>query len=273
MDRLVAERRSARLLRPHREGADADPPERADQGDRGPGADEDGRRARVAELLARRPVDRLRRAAGRHRRHLQRRSRDPPGHQSHRRRLRRLRARLFAGRQVPSSTTRASAATRSCSASIWTRRRRPSSPSGPWTRRRRSSSTTNTIMFSSTATDPNLPIEPDVAKNGNIFNIWTLDLRNGELRQYTDALGGNWSAVAAERRQRRTASRSSATTRASTASARSSARSRCTRRRRRTSARRGRSSISRRRSSTRWSPPTSARRAPSRRCSSRAGRR
>src|SRR4029078_8728182 len=32
--------------------------------------------------------------------------------------------------------------------------------------------------------------------NGNIFNIWTLDLRNGELRQYTDALGGNWSAVA-----------------------------------------------------------------------------
>ena len=54
----------------------------------------------------------------------------------------------------------------------------------------------HTIMFSSTATDPNLPIEPEVAKNGNIFNIWTLDLRNGELRQYTDALGGNWSAVA-----------------------------------------------------------------------------
>ncbi|MEO8258106.1 MAG: hypothetical protein ABI868_12240 [Acidobacteriota bacterium] len=54
----------------------------------------------------------------------------------------------------------------------------------------------HTIMFSSTATDPNLPIEPDVAKNGTIFNIWTLDLRNGELRQYTDALGGNWSAIA-----------------------------------------------------------------------------
>src|SRR6185295_319295 len=54
----------------------------------------------------------------------------------------------------------------------------------------------HTVMFSSTATDPNLPIEPEVAKNGNIFNIWTLDLRNGELRQYTDALGGNWSAVA-----------------------------------------------------------------------------
>jgi hypothetical protein len=52
-----------------------------------------------------------------------------------------------------------------------------------------------TIVFSSTMTDPNLPIEPDVARNGNIYNIWTLDLRNGELRQYTDAVGGNWSAV------------------------------------------------------------------------------
>jgi hypothetical protein len=53
----------------------------------------------------------------------------------------------------------------------------------------------HTVVFSSTATDPNLPLDPEVAKNGNIFNIWTLDLNNGELRQYTDALGGNWSAV------------------------------------------------------------------------------
>ena len=53
----------------------------------------------------------------------------------------------------------------------------------------------HTLVFSSTATDPTVPLEPEVAKNGNIFNIWTLDLRNGELRQYTDALGGNWSAV------------------------------------------------------------------------------
>ena len=30
-----------------------------------------------------------------------------------------------------------------------------------------------TIVFSSTATDPNLPLEPEVAKNGNVFNIWT----------------------------------------------------------------------------------------------------
>jgi hypothetical protein len=51
----------------------------------------------------------------------------------------------------------------------------------------------NTLVFASTATDPNVPLEPDVAKNGNIYNIWTLDLKNGELRQYTDTVGGNWS--------------------------------------------------------------------------------
>src|SRR5436190_823581 len=53
----------------------------------------------------------------------------------------------------------------------------------------------HTLVFSSTATDPAVPVEPEVAKNGNIYNIWTLDLKTGELRQYTDALGGNWSAV------------------------------------------------------------------------------
>src|SRR5262249_19349085 len=53
----------------------------------------------------------------------------------------------------------------------------------------------HTIVFASTATDPAAPPEPEVAKNGNIFNIWTLDLKTGELRQYTDAVGGNWSPV------------------------------------------------------------------------------
>jgi hypothetical protein len=53
----------------------------------------------------------------------------------------------------------------------------------------------HTIVFSSTATDPAVPLEPEVAKNGNIYNIWTLDTKSGELRQYTDALGGNWSPV------------------------------------------------------------------------------
>jgi hypothetical protein len=52
-----------------------------------------------------------------------------------------------------------------------------------------------TIVFASTATDPAVPLEPDVARNGNVFNIWTLDLNSGELRQYTDAVGGNWSPV------------------------------------------------------------------------------
>jgi hypothetical protein len=52
-----------------------------------------------------------------------------------------------------------------------------------------------TLTFGSTATDPAVPLEPEVAKNGNIYNIWTLDLKNGELRQYTDAVGGNWSPV------------------------------------------------------------------------------
>src|SRR5206468_8961860 len=53
----------------------------------------------------------------------------------------------------------------------------------------------HTLVFSSTATDPNVPLEPEVAKNGNIFNVWTLDMKTGELRQYTDALGGNLSPV------------------------------------------------------------------------------
>jgi hypothetical protein len=52
-----------------------------------------------------------------------------------------------------------------------------------------------TLVFGSTATDPAVPLEPEVAKNGNIYNIWTLDLKNAELRQYTDAVGGNWSPM------------------------------------------------------------------------------
>jgi hypothetical protein len=53
----------------------------------------------------------------------------------------------------------------------------------------------DTLVFSSTATDPAQPIEPDVARNGNIYNIWTLSLKTGELKQFTDALGGNLSPV------------------------------------------------------------------------------
>ncbi|MBI2186190.1 MAG: PD40 domain-containing protein [Acidobacteria bacterium] len=53
----------------------------------------------------------------------------------------------------------------------------------------------NTLVFPSTATDPRTPIDPDVARNGRIYNVWTLDLRTGALNQYTDALGGNLSPV------------------------------------------------------------------------------
>ena len=47
-----------------------------------------------------------------------------------------------------------------------------------------------TIVFASTAVDPTQPIEPETARDGEIFNIWTLDLENGELRQYTDSATG-----------------------------------------------------------------------------------
>jgi hypothetical protein len=51
----------------------------------------------------------------------------------------------------------------------------------------------DTLVFSSTATSPTEPVDPEVAKNGNIFNIWTMNLKSGELREYTDAVGGNFS--------------------------------------------------------------------------------
>src|SRR5215217_7568347 len=53
----------------------------------------------------------------------------------------------------------------------------------------------DTLVFPSTAVDPNQPISSDVARNGNIYNVWTLNLKTNELKQYTDALGGNVSPV------------------------------------------------------------------------------
>ena len=53
----------------------------------------------------------------------------------------------------------------------------------------------DTIVFSSTAVDPLQPIDPDVARNGNIYNLWTLTLSTGALDQYTDTLTGNVSPV------------------------------------------------------------------------------
>jgi hypothetical protein len=52
-----------------------------------------------------------------------------------------------------------------------------------------------TLVFTSTATDPAKPIDPEVAKNGAIHNVWTLNMKSGELLQYTDAMAGNFSPV------------------------------------------------------------------------------
>jgi len=49
----------------------------------------------------------------------------------------------------------------------------------------------NTLVFASTATDPSQPIDPDVARNGKIYNTWTLNLKTGELKQFSDAVAGN----------------------------------------------------------------------------------
>ena len=53
----------------------------------------------------------------------------------------------------------------------------------------------DTLVFPSTAVDPNQPISPEIARNGNIYNVWTLNLKTNELKQFTDALGGNVSPV------------------------------------------------------------------------------
>jgi hypothetical protein len=53
----------------------------------------------------------------------------------------------------------------------------------------------DTLVFPSTATDPSQPIDPDVARNGKIYNVWTLSLKTGELKQYTDAVGGTLYAA------------------------------------------------------------------------------
>ena len=53
----------------------------------------------------------------------------------------------------------------------------------------------NTIVFTSTATDPAVMLTPEVARNGNIPNVWSLDLKANELKQWTDTATGNVSPV------------------------------------------------------------------------------
>lgn len=44
----------------------------------------------------------------------------------------------------------------------------------------------STLVFTSTASDPNKPMTPEMARNGMVPNIWTLDLKTGGLSQWTD---------------------------------------------------------------------------------------
>ena len=134
-------------------------------------------------------------AAQRGRRHLRGQPRHQGGHQPDRAIRSAIARRAIRPTASSSSTPRASAATTSCSASISTPRRRRRSRSAPRTRPACSSSTTTRSCSARPATDPAVPLEPEVARNGNILNIWTLDLTTGELRQYTDAVGGNWSPI------------------------------------------------------------------------------
>ena len=53
----------------------------------------------------------------------------------------------------------------------------------------------HTIVFTSMATDPKVPLDPAVARNGNIPNVWTLDLNTNVLKQLTDVVTGNVSPV------------------------------------------------------------------------------
>jgi hypothetical protein len=53
----------------------------------------------------------------------------------------------------------------------------------------------NIVLFTSTAIPPTPPLPQEVARNANMPNAWTLDLRTGELHQWTDVVTGNISAV------------------------------------------------------------------------------
>ena len=131
----------------------------------------------------------------------------------------------------------------------------------------------DTLVFTSTAIDPARPITPEDARNGNIYNLWTLNLKTGELRQFTDTL------TATSRRSR------SSEGNIDEGGVRHLLQGRVRhplagaegahghRRHRATSASRARSSTSRRRSRTRWCRRTSSGKGRSRSCSSTAGRR
>ena len=194
------------------------------------------------------------------------------GHQPHRRRLRRLRADLFARRQVH----RLQRARQRQPEAVPPRSRHEEEDAAHVRHHRRNRGAVHRRPHAGVLVDGDRSRR--AARAGSRQerqHLQHLDARPEERRAAAVHRRARRQLVAgrAQRRQDRAASRSSATTRANTASARSSGRSRCTRRPPPTSARPARSSTSRRRCSTRWWPTTSGRRRRSRRCSSRAGRR
>ena len=53
----------------------------------------------------------------------------------------------------------------------------------------------HTLLFTSTAIDPGVQISQEQLRNANIPNVWSLDLRTGELKQWTDTVTGIVSPV------------------------------------------------------------------------------
>ena len=89
---------------------------------------------------------------------------DARGHQPHQRRFRRLGADLLARRQVHRLQRAGQRQREAVPPRLSTRRRRRRSPSARTTRRRAQFIDDHTIVFSSTATDPAVPLEPEVAR-------------------------------------------------------------------------------------------------------------
>ena len=168
--------RPPRLLRPHREAAHADRPERGDRQDRAAGRAEDGRRARVARLLARRPAAwRSRRCRARSATSSSLDLETEELHEPHEGRVRRLRARP--SRPTASSLVyiaRISGNDKLFRLDLATKKKTQLT-FGTHDDAAAQFLDDDTLVFSSTATDPAKPVEPEVARNGNIYNIWTLE--------------------------------------------------------------------------------------------------
>ena len=161
---------------------------------------EDGRHAGVAGHQPRRQGGRVRRrCADAHRRHLHRRHRDRRDPEPDEGRVRRLRADLLARRQVdrlPRARQRQRQAV-----PARPRERHEDAADVRHARRRRRAVRRRRHDRVPVDGDRSEPADrPDeVARNGNIYNIWTLNLKNGELRQFTDTLTGNVVAGRAAR--------------------------------------------------------------------------